>query len=169
MQLVTLVGTVHGYQLFLDADPGRLEFVEFLTDLCQKMRVDTIGEEFSTQALCYHTTCASKALKRQQNSLVVSKQSCAQIVANRLQIKHVFADPDDKERDTHGIPYNESSKREEFWVGRLKEGSSESVIFICGSKHIDTFSKRLRASRIDVAVASADWKPFDDNSSWNDY
>ncbi len=111
-------------------------------------------------------------------------RSIPQRVADKLSLKFHFCDPDTDERkrceiedigvlermrDDNDIPSDEAerrinvswTKRERYWLEQLQKNVSESkypVLFICGAKHVNTFSKLLRESGFNVKCICDDWE-----------
>ena len=122
-----------------------------------------------------------KALERWEG------KSVAQKVAAQLGLKEpLFCDPDSEQRKLLGIEdegeielkrdYDRSisddeaqqrirvsrTKRELCWLEQLQKKVSESeypVLFICGAKHVDTFSKLLEENDFNVICICKDWEP----------
>ena len=121
----------------------------------------------------------NKALERWEG------KSIAQKVAAELFLKEpLFCEPDSKQRELLGIEdstsldlacffdhitpdeaerrKNESwTKRELSWLGCLREvpESEWPVLFICGARHVESFSKLLDENGFDVRCIREDWEP----------
>lgn len=114
--------------------------------------------------------------------------SIPQRVAKELSLKPLLCDPNRGQRTKLGIfeendlkiqsflnsnppmPEDEIQrqvlegyrKRERYWFEQLQQEVSESkypVLFICGKKHVDTFSKLLEEKDFNVICICKDWKP----------
>ena len=121
-----------------------------------------------------------KALERWEG------KSVAQKVATELSLKEpLFCDPDSKQRELLGIEdtgileierqlnrissdeakrrTDESwSKRERYWLEQLQKKVAESdypVLFICGARHVQIFSKLLEENDFNVSCICDDWEP----------
>ena len=116
------------------------------------------------------------------------RMSIPQRVAKELSLKPLPCDPNRGQRTKLGIfhendlriqPFLNSSppmsedeiqrqileghrKRERYWLEQLQQEVSESeypVLFICGAKHVDTFSKLLEEHDFNVICICKDWEP----------
>ena len=111
-------------------------------------------------------------------------KSIPQKVAAKLSLKPLFCDPGRKQRERLGIEdetaleldcffdhitsddaerrISESrTKRELYWLERLQEvpESDWPVLFICGEKHVESFSRLLEDNDFDVNLIEKHWKP----------
>ena len=151
---VYLIGVDHSVQWNRESKEAR-EFVSFLEKKISQLRPSLIAEEFSEQAL-------------KQNNV---ESTTVQDVAVRHEIKHIFCDPSDKEREEIGYPTKKQLResfgirssiegtkehkkrnlherafwplREKFWLDKIQKTKSARIIFICGSEHLESFRKLL--------------------------
>ncbi len=143
----------------------RLQFVQYLVEIIQNLKINLIAEEFSRESLAD----------------VYGATECSAVnAAAQCGIKHRYCDPEEKERKELGIPYyfdvmetvkrkyniqekliidNDLRKRiedetgsivksfwdirERFWVDKIKDIIDENIIFICGHEHAERLSKHL--------------------------
>lgn len=177
--LVRLVGTSHRYQVWSDAiragrfayaNARELEaFERFISDACRLHRVSVLAEEMNECAVVARTGGAS----------------VAKLVADRLEIQHLFCDPAFGQREsfdgcavlstqygsdqvrryekiaerTH-LPAWHVAARELWWLGRLRKlPSATTILFICGADHIDTFFALLKSHDIEAEIYERDWVP----------
>lgn len=134
---------------------SRGKFTSYLENMIKEYGVSLVAEEFNEEAL--------------QKSNATS--STAKCVADKLSIKHLFCDPNTKERKVIGIPSCDEIKkglgftkpclshdevkildaekkkyfpqRESFWFEKIKKHLNEVIIFLCGSDHINSFESLL--------------------------
>lgn len=157
--MIYLVGIKHEYQHDgsdrVDESAKR-NFIAALENMIKECGVSLIAEEFSVQAL------------KNSNATV----STARHIANKLNIKHLFCDPNDEERKNIGVPSREIiksllnikgpvqintqeynlineearkyySKREEFWFEKIMPHLGIVIIFLCGLDHLENFKSLL--------------------------
>lgn len=134
-----------------------------------------------------HSEYLENKLKECEEALTWHKKgmSIPQRVAEELTLKHLFCEPDNEQRVSRKIKdemaieierdfercisakeadrqIRESrTKRENYWLKRLREKVPESeypVLFICGAKHVNTFSKLLRESGFNVMCICEYWE-----------
>jgi len=168
--MIYLIGTHHKYQVAGTAP--NVEFLAYLVETLTKLEATVVAEEMNTDG---ETVVGGP-----------NGKSIAAIVAERLAIRHVFCDPDKVERkelgiksaeeiehlamsawiatgeDPHLVAARERQKdfpvREGFWLQRLRPHLAEqTIVFVCGADHIDTFRARLEADGNDVSVYCREW------------
>lgn len=211
METIALIGTKHEYQTqSLECQPEDAQaFQRFLSEKCRQYGIKTVAEEMSKQALeetkeaweRYKKELESKdpkawpeelegneaKLKRCEDALKWHKKgmSIPQRVAKELSLKHLFCDPNMKERTERGIfqenylrvksfpnppmPEDEikrqllegDRRREQYWLERLlTEPEVEwPVLFICGACHVESFSRILENKGFIVEHIEDDWAP----------
>ena len=210
MKTIALIGTNHIYQTQSPrCQPEDAQaFQCFLLQACRQYGIKTVAEELSTQALemtreaweenkkdlerrkesgAWIEEDLEKELKRCEEALKwhTEGMSIPQRAAKELTRKHLFCDPDGKQRalleieDETAIEIErlhhrsisdgeakrrirESwTKREHYWLGRLLEvpESEWPVLFICGKEHVERFSTILKQRAFSVTVIRKDWKP----------
>ena len=165
---VVLVGTSHAYQRGGEScSPSELiAFQDFIYSLCQKWQIELVTEEMSQGAL------EERGLTDSTVKQVVSSNS----------IRHKYIDPDREQRKGLGITENsdikvqgvfqewsdaeierrigvEYKKRESLWLWSLLLIDQWPSLFVCGSEHVDSFSKLLQNSQIVVHIGASDWAP----------
>jgi len=151
--MIYLIGIIdHGFQHDVIGsvdENARRKFLLYLESTIKRYKASLISEENSEEAL------------RESNSTI-------RPIADKLNIKHLFCDPDREERNNIGIPSREEIKsmlniqglvcensvednqikeeqrkyhpiREKFWFGKIEPYLSEVIIFLCGFDHIKSF------------------------------
>jgi hypothetical protein len=181
--VIHIIGVRHSLQVWttsirngesLDARREDLEaFESYLTATAEASQAGLLAEEMSEERIEVLGPCAT---------------SVAKDVATRLQVEHLFCDPDSNQRRAIGLLVGEElrdqalavsqktgrewtdvyaeeirgqfSVREELWLQRLMEFhlDATSVIFICGADHVDSFRNRLVARGISCDIISRDWQ-----------
>lgn len=145
--MIFLVGIDHTLQhdnaefSFPKKEAALPDFLAYLESTALKLKVTTIAEEFSEEAL-------------QINKV---KYSTIQSVANKLELKHIFCDPTTEERQKNKITKKDTDKREEYWFECLRNVVNENILFICGEKHLESFSLKLQQKGILVEIVSREW------------
>jgi len=57
------------------------------------------------------------------------------------------------------LEWKEDLKREPSWLCNILELNSWPLLFICGPKHVESFSGLLIASTFDVKIINSNWDP----------
>jgi len=167
-KVVYILGTSHVYQRNDDSclSSSIDEFKLYLRSLCQLNGIKAIGEEMSLTSLADFDRDESVPFKfaKEFNDL-----------------KHKYCDPDRSEQEMLGIKpaeyfnlkahfenwpkdkkekleWQEDLKREPYWLCNILELNEWPILFICGSKHVDSFRKLLSASLISVHIVNENWK-----------
>lgn len=144
--MVYLIGVDHIIQ-HLDerADESKIalvrDFSEYLNEQAKSLRVDLIAEEFSLEAL------------EKSNADI----STAQYVSKDLGIQHLFCDLTTPERDRLNIGKSDHDKREQYWLNCISNYPKNTIIFICGNNHLESFKEKLLAAGRNVEILSKDW------------
>lgn len=151
-----LVGVTHSFQCANNENQHIPNiFKEILRDYCAEYDIDCIAEEYSNEAEtrngCTEVIC--------------------RVVANELNIHHVFIDPSREERAQRGIAddgvieFSQSlhgwsdtelenqlrintRKREQVWLDTIENICSEhaDILVVMGANHIDSFSGLLNSN-----------------------
>lgn len=158
---IYLIGVFHNFQT--EKHP---KFLDFLRDTCSDLRIKSIGEEMSTDAL---------RLAKVEKSTVLE-------IAEEFRLPHSYCDPDEKERSYRGILgkqdlqmqqfFNNLSdeeiedlkaehykKRESVWLEKIRDVFVEPMLFICGIQHLDSFSSLLTRNGFDCCLIEKTWSP----------
>jgi hypothetical protein len=114
------------------------EFRGHIREKVTSLGIGTIAEEFSESLL--------------QRMAV---QSTVLPLATELGVSHRYCDPDREERKKLGI--DDFPKREKVWLERIADLKDSNVLFICGNKHVQSFSALLRSSGFKCEVISDSW------------
>ena len=211
MKTIGLIGTNHIYQTqSIRCLPEDAEaFQRFLLKECRQYDIKTVAEELNTQAL----EMTKKAWEENKKDLERRKENDAWIeedlegelkrckealewhnkgmsipqrVAAKLSLKHLFCDPDGKQRQLLGIEAEDvieldqffncsisdddvkrrkresRTQRECYWLNRLRQEVPQSewpILFICGADHVGSFSKILEEEGFIVIRIEDHWKP----------
>ena len=179
---IHIVGTCHKTQILTDlvrrkalgaAPASKLEaFEKYLTETACRLGVVAIAEEMSEDRIRDYGHNA---------------KSVAQSAAEKLKIAHLFCEPDQNARRELGLRagqemahhasqiaerdhgdfeqvYREEVRkqfpvREAFWASRLEvyEPLDNSILFVCGADHCETFLQTLHQAHVDAQVCCADW------------
>lgn len=171
--MVYLIGVKHELQHNgrCSVDNLNKEFVSYLEDAIKVHEIFLVAEEFSEEAL---------------------KKSGATIgtvrdIANKLNIKHLFCDPNKDERKNVGIPCREEIKstlnirdpvikdseednrikkeqrkyhsiREKFWLSKIEGYLNETILFVCGTDHVKSFGALFTKKGYKSTVLIESWE-----------
>jgi hypothetical protein len=162
--IVYLIGTNHKYQhnspLYEEVSVEAInEFKNYISKICFDNGIEAIGEEF-------HQTDLKKGRERS-----VSKE-----IALNLNICHKYCSPSDDEAQMLGWKPTLYQKRgesiadfdrrdwendkikEQGWVQKILDFNKWPLLFICGSKHINSFTKLLYNFSIKAHVVNENWE-----------
>ena len=121
----------------------RDEFPTFLDGVARSIGATVIAEESNEDVL----------------SKFEAKKSVAYTVASQMNIKHLFCEPSNFEREQLGIKStgnpDDFRKREDFWLKKLVTLKEERILFILGAGHVESFSERAENAGFSVDVAEA--------------
>jgi hypothetical protein len=163
-----ILGTNHIYQRADEScEPRAVDaFREYMDRVCQAHRIKAIGEEMSISVLRDFNRTESIPEK-----FATTHGKC-----------HKYCDPDSAEQQRLGIrgdqcvryhvrDHNlsqeqikqlllvEDSKRERYWLCKVKELNVWPLLFICGSDHVRSFAQLLSTVATAVHVAHENWSP----------
>jgi hypothetical protein len=181
-EVIHIIGTCHSLQVWTEAKrngeslDARREAVEafecYLADVAGLLKADMIAEEANEEWVATHGHGAS---------------SVAKAVATRLDIQHLFCEPDTEQRLAIGLKIGEELRthvdtiskktgrewkeiyateirkqfaaREAVWLERLEgcNPNKRSTILVCGADHVDTFKARLDVKKILANIHCAGW------------
>lgn len=171
--MIYLIGVYHNIQHDGNgcADLSvRNKFQVFLMGKVKKYDIVLLAEEFSEEALQEHNATAG-TLK---------------YGADRLNIKHLFCDPNKEERKIIGILCREKIKsalnirggvhadsaeenrikekqkeyhpvREMFWFEKISNYLDRNIIFVCGADHVRSFETLLTSKEHKPVVLVENW------------
>jgi len=161
---VFLIGTDHKYQhnspLYEEVSIEAIdEFKDYISKVCCDNDIEGIGEEF------------------QQTDLKKDRErSVPKEIALNLKICHKYCSPSDDETQMLGwqptlyqkrresiaefdIRDWENDKIKEYgWIQNILDLNRWPLLFICGSKHINSFTHLLSNSSIKVHVVNENWE-----------
>ena len=61
------------------------------------------------------------------------------------------------------LEWQEDLKREPYWLCKIQDLKTWPTLFICGSKHVSTFSRLLRTATFIVRTIDEKWEPREEN------
>lgn len=145
---VHLIGLNHGYQLHGYSEMDWAAFDAYLLGFCRAEKTDLVAEEMSEEGL--RLFCDEGATG-----------SVGKDVAMRLNVRHLFCDPDSEERICRGIPPGKDGwpERERCWWQKLREVVFTRCAFVLGTQHVESFATLLASEGIDVRIESKNWEP----------
>ncbi len=169
---IFLIGLNHGYQLEGCRTNDWTKFDEYLV-FCRRELIDLVAEELSEWAIG-------------RNHHLGAIGSVAKNVSSRLNIAHLFCDPDEVERQRLGVLSDnelgqslgfgnimnaeqaaivEQKKREQwfirerYWLEQLQRLHFSRCVFILGAQHVDSFAELLVSENFVVHIEHRDWEP----------
>ena len=169
--MIYLIGTTHELQhngLGSVDEISRNKFASYLERLTTEYGASLIAEEFNEEAL-------------RKSNATLGTLKC---IADKLKVKHIFCDPDTKERKRIGIPSREKIKsslgiqgavyensvedkqikeeqkkyhqiREKFWFSKIEKFTDGVVIFVCGQDHVESFASLLIDNRCGIKILNS--------------
>jgi hypothetical protein len=166
---ISIIGTNHEHQ-YCRSGKNSLNFVSLLKSVLTNSQFDLVAEELNKDSI------------DQGNAL----GSVAKNVSDELEIPHLFVDPGVIERKDLGIvgfkqivkevcggsvvkpelreeverrDKAEWDIREGVWIDKIEQSGRKTILFICGSNHVDRFTVLLTAHGIQSGVVERDWQP----------
>ena len=131
------------------------DFERYLDNLLDSVEIQVVAEEYSYRNL--------EILQVTDPQAYLVAQGLCQ---TRTNITHIACDPDQSERDTLYAYLNTSEAqdkrngypiRESEWLKRISSFlPSASLLFICGAKHIATFTQKLHAAGARTSIICKD-------------
>ena len=173
---IYLLGTSHEYQRGDKTCPPNSidEFKQYLESICQEYDIRAIGEEMSLTALeDFNLTNSIPERFAQEKGLKHKHCDPDRDEQKRLGIKELgyFTQPKKlPERmqpeelrnitpeEAEELERKENFKREPSWLHSVLELNVWPLLFICGSKHVESFSKLLATETLSVNVISECWQ-----------
>ncbi len=148
--MIYVVGVFHHLQYYPVTDPYKsYGFYEYIYGMCRRHAIDIVVEEFNEEAI--NNTCGAT-------------DSVCRVVANSLELKHVFCEANSNIRKELGISvcdnlkketdknnwkkrkrYKENkadfSRRENYWIEVIRESTQcevnqRRILFVCGNNHV---------------------------------
>lgn len=108
-----------------------MDFAYYLSKKIMELDIRFIGEEWFEDLL-------------KENAIATT---VTQDVAHQYNIKHRFCDPNRNERRSiNWFSKNDDNVREKFWLEKIKDETNKNMVFICGTGHLESFSKLLESS-----------------------
>jgi hypothetical protein len=169
-----LLGTSHKYQYGVGAQRGRIP-------PCTAAEEVTFSEFLRGAALQHRVSCIAEELNAQNLSEARKPKSTVQVVAENLDLPHVFCEPDRRERAALGIvgeneirilalidnrpeEYVTSAlaeqfrKRESAWLQHVQKLGAWPVLFVCGADHVGSFPKLLAEAGLSCELLHPNWR-----------
>lgn len=177
-QLAYILGTSHEYQRNDDTcKPESIEeFKQYIKSICLKYDIKAIGEEMSEEALKHwereisipklfakehpeisHKYCDPDREEQRKHGI---KQSG--YYSQGRQFSDKLQPPDVKnlsQKEAEILEWLEDLKREPIWLCEILELNCWPLLFICGSKHVDSFKKLLDNESLNASIISKNWMP----------
>jgi hypothetical protein len=137
---------------------GGKELSRFVRHLCCEREVAVIGEEFSEEACESNSVSASSCQviaeelglihvfcdpnSRDRELLgIPSQRQLVEEVKNELGLSVVMGPEPNALYDKKAAEYH--CVRERYWLGKLNPYRPSTILFVCGSEHINSFSALL--------------------------
>jgi len=165
-RLIYIFGTDHKYQRE-DPSLSQYQIDKFKTDiekLCVELNIRLLAEENNLEAQEEHAL----------NHSLLHQSS------NKLNIEHIYCDPNRRERNEHGIQqendirasfmfktvdeqdilkkvYESHKKRESLWLNRIEKVNTWPVLVLCGSNHVNSFSNLVKEQGYKLEILFEDW------------
>ena len=137
---VFLIGSAHKFQTKACCYSWEIaDFCELIRRSVAAHGIRLIAEEMSIEGL----------------QIDGARESTCKEVADSCGVKHVYCDPDRKERELLGILNDEDRERE--WLTRLRKRNIRPALLICGAQHVDSFAKLMRQHGVLVTVLFGEW------------
>jgi len=164
---ITIIGTNHEHQ-YCRLGKNSLNFVRLLKSVLTNSQFDLVAEELNKDSI------------DQENAL----GSVAKNVADELAIFHLFVDPGVIERKGLGIVgFKQIVKevcggsvvkpelreeverrhkaewdiREKVWIDKIEKSGRKTILFICGSDHVDRIINLCNSKNIKHSVVTSDF------------
>lgn len=175
---VYILGTSHEYQRNDDTCSSSSidEFKLYLRAVCQLHRINAIGEEMSktaledfdrTNSISYLFVQEHGILKhkycdpdRDERKKLGIKESGFFIQSKKL--PKIYQSEDIKsitQEEAAELEWKEDLKKEPIWLCKALELNVWPLLFICGSKHVESFSKLLAVASFYVEIVNNNWEP----------
>jgi hypothetical protein len=151
--MIHIIGTAHGKTQYwsdlirkaesLDTCPVIVErFESYLQDAAISLNATAIAEENSKQLV----------------DQLEGGSSVAKKVAEELDLRHAYCDPDLDERASLGVGIHKED-REPIWMDRIQPLSPNetSIIFVCGACHSVSFHSLLERNSLHARIHCQDW------------
>ncbi len=167
-RVVYILGTCHAYQRNDDkCEPSAIEeFRQYLKFVCQLHGIKAIGEEMSISALEENNRTQSVPAKFAQDFDNLPHKYCdperniqeLMGISPPHVIKYLANRNKCSKEETQKQEWNENLKREPCWLCQIQDLNIFPLLFICGSDHVESFSKLLSAASFIVHIAHNKWE-----------
>lgn len=175
---IFILGTSHEYQRNDNTchQKSIIDFKQYLKDICKLYAIKGIGEEMSEEALSdFDREISVPKLITLESNNVIKHKYCDPEKGEQLalgikpsgyfcqgrKIPEIVRPPEVKglsQEEADQLEWEEDLKREPIWFERLLEFNTWPVLFVCGSKHVDSFKKLIEKQNINVFVVHENWK-----------
>jgi len=164
---ISLVGIRHTYQ-WDKSNPITSQFITYLEQLTQGLETDLIAEEWSTEASQLNGIDKSNVedLAKRLNIEYCNFDSSTKereilgLNSTPKTTETLHMSLSDKEIDIEELMQETArtahranfTQREAIWLAKLEDTSRENIIAICGSEHLDSFSKLIEREGYNVTI-----------------
>lgn len=184
-RIVYLLGTSHALQGGHETKKtvcknDLIKFKKFLFEICRAYEIKTIGEEMRPENLDDRHKGVSIPMEAASFLKDVKHEYCQpsekQIEAMGIRYSgyftqgRLFPEPlkrEDQKNLTHEeadeLEWQEDLKREPYWLCKIQDFKNWPTLFICGSKHVSTFSRLLKTATFTVRIIDEKWEPREEN------
>ena len=174
---IYILGTDHKYQRnnAYGSSDSKVAFIRYLEDVCQVHGINAIGEEMSLDALkgfglknsipelfaqehgLKHKYCDPDHNEQKKLGIIECGHfTQTKKLPERLQpeeIKNIT------QEEAAELEWKEDLKREPFWLCEILELNVWPLLFICGSKHVESFCKLLATESFNAKIVNDCWEP----------
>ena len=176
--MIYILGTSHEYQRNDNTcSPNSIvEFKQYLKTVCQNCNVRAIGEEMSQESLeFFNRKISIPKVFTEENGTIIHKYCDPESDEKRkLGIREsgfysqgkkfpVILQPQEvknlSQEEADLLEWKEDLKREPVWLCKILELNKWPLLFICGSKHVESYRKLLDAASFSVKIVNKNWEP----------
>lgn len=176
---IYILGTSHEYQRNDDgcSQSSIVKFKNYLREICERYEVKAIAEEMSEEALAFfdreisipkqftqeiniHHQYVDPTDEEKKKICIKPSGYFAQGVKfiENLRPKEVRGR---SQEEADQLEWEEDLKREPVWLEKILALNMWPLLFICGSKHVESFKYLSVKQCISVQVVNKNWKPID--------
>lgn len=170
--MIYLVGVEHTSSQWQYQDDSNenavVAFTDFLRRYIKRLDIGVIGEELNEECLKQQGVNRSTAQTVAQEfhikhlfcepSMIESKEfgilSLEEISKQLFPNKPYWQIPEDslEQQQINEESRKLFSKREKFWLSKIKHLRKENVIFICGKSHVESFGNLLKENGFEISI-----------------
>jgi hypothetical protein len=185
-RIVYLLGTSHAYQGRYEikktvSKNDLIKFKKFLREICRAYEIKAICEELRPEYLDNRHKGISIPMEVASSLKDVKHEYCnpSQKQMEAMGIRHsgYFTQgiklpkplklEDQKnltQEEADDLEWQEDRKREPYWFCKIHDLNTWPTLFICGSKHVSTFSRLLETATFTVHTVDEKLEPIKNNS-----